>query len=132
MRYLALIMLNLPVIMVALVNIVTQYKLRKVSRSRFRHQLLVWSAILLVLVGSFPLYNLLHGRAAFDSAELSLFDIVQTTVIILLFYIANAHRQRHDQLERRLRDLHQALSIHLSATDTKAKAASTPTDRQPD
>ena len=114
MRYLILVLLNLPIILVALVNIVTQYKLKKVSAGRFRHQLILWIVIMVVLIGSFPLYNMANGKAAFDSEELSLFDIVQTTAIILLFYIVNNQRQRNDQIERRLRELHQELSIKLS------------------
>ena len=116
MGYLILVLRNLPIILVALVNIVTQYKLKKVSAGRFRHQLILWIVIMVVLIGSFPLYNMANGKAAFDSEELSLFDIVQTTAIIFLFYIVNNQRQRNDQIERRLRELHQELSIKLSDT----------------
>lgn len=114
MRYLVLVLLNTPIILLALVNIVTQYKLHRVSLSRFRHQLIVWISILIILIGSFPVYNTLIGNQPFNSSELSAFDIIQTTVIILLFYIFNNQRQRLDQNERRLRDLHQELSIRLS------------------
>ena len=114
MRYLVLVLLNLPIIMVAIVNIITQYKLKKVSFSRFRKQLLLWVFILVVVAGSFPLYNLLSNRPAFDSSEFSLFDIVQTTAIVYLLYFGNGHRQKLDQTEKRLRDLHQELSIKLS------------------
>lgn len=118
MRYLLLVLLNLPIIFVALINIITQYKLRRVSRSRLRHQLIVWLVTLLVLIGSFPVYNLLVGKDIFDSSELSLFDIVEITALISLFYISNNQRQRLDQSERRLRDLHQELSIRLSNHST--------------
>ena len=114
MRYLVLVLLNVPIILAALINIITQYKLRKVSVTRFRHQLIIWMVIMVVLIGSFPLYNISIGHPPLDSSELSLFDILQTTTIILLFYIANNQRQRIDQNERRLRDLHQELSIRLS------------------
>ena len=114
MRYLILVLLNVPIILTALINIITQYKLRKVSTARFRHQLIIWLVIMVVLVGSFPRYNISLGHPPLDSSELSLFDILQTTAIILLFYIANTQRQRIDQNERRLRDLHQELSIRLS------------------
>lgn len=114
MRYLILVLLNVPIILAALINIITQYKLRKVSTARFRHQLIIWMVIMVVLIGSFPLYNISIGHPPLDSSELSLFDILQTTAIILLFYIANNQRQRIDQNERRLRDLHQELSIRLS------------------
>ena len=114
MRYLILVLLNVPIILAALINIITQYKLRKVSVTRFRHQLIIWMVIMVVLIVSFPLYNISIGHPPLDSSELSLFDILQTTAIILLFYIANNQRQRIDQNERRLRDLHQELSIRLS------------------
>ena len=114
MRYFVLVLLTVPIILAALINIITQYKLRKVSVARFRHQLIIWVVIMVVLIGSFPLYNISIGHPPLDSSELSLFDILQTTAIILLFYIANNQRQRIDQNERRLRDLHQELSIRLS------------------
>ena len=114
MRYLILVLINVPIILEAIINIITQYKLRKVSVTRFRHQLIIWMVIMVVLIGSFPLYNISIGHPPLDSSELSLFVILQTTTIILLFYIANNQRQRIDQNERRLRDLHQELSIRLS------------------
>lgn len=114
MRYVILVLLNLPIILVALVNIVTMYKLKKVSPNRFRHQIILWLLIMIILIGSFPLYNALTGRPMLDSSELSLFDIAQTTIIIFLIYSINNQRQRQDQNERRLRELHQELSIRLS------------------
>jgi len=66
------------------------------------------------LVCSFPIYNLLSGKPLLDSSELSLFDIVQTTAIILIFYVVNRQRQRIEQNEKIIRDLHQELSIKLS------------------
>ena len=115
MRYVILVLLNLPIIFIALVNIVTQYKLKKVSPNRFRHQIILWLLIMIILIGSFPLYNALTGRPMLDSSELSLFDIAQTTIIIFLIYSINNQRQRQDQNERRLRELHQELSIRLSS-----------------
>lgn len=114
MRYLFLILLNLPIILLALFNIVTQYKLKKVSRERFIHQIALWSVLLLVLIASFPVYNLIAGHPLLDSRELSLFDIAQTTAIVAMLYILNRQRQRAETNERMIRDLHQELSIKLS------------------
>lgn len=125
MRYIILILLNTPIILLALVNIVTQYKLKKVSRDRFNQQVFLWIIILIVLIGSFPLYNALTGRPALDSTDLSLFDIVEITCIVLLFYAVNNQRQKADQLEGRLRDLHRELSI----LPTKKRLASSKNDR---
>ena len=114
MRYIILVLLNLPIILLALVNIVTQYKLKKVDKNRFYQQFVVWFILMVLLVGSYPVYNLINGRPPFGSAELSVFDIMQTTGVIYLFYMVNRQRQRIDQNEKRLRDLHQELSIKLS------------------
>lgn len=119
MRYLILVLLNTPIIFLALINIITQYKLKKVSVTRLRHQLIIWLIILVVLIGSFPLYNIICGRAALDSHELSSFDIIQTSAIVFLFYTFNSLRQRLDQTELRLRNLHQELSIRLSQDESK-------------
>lgn len=114
MRYLILIALNTPIIFLALLNVVTQYKMRRMTKQRFYRQLAVWVVILIILIGSFPVYNLLTNRPVLDSIDLSSFDIVQTTAIILLFYIANNQWRKVDQTERRLRELHQEISIQLA------------------
>ena len=114
MRYIILILLNVPIIMLALVNIVTDYKLKKISINRFRNQIFLWILILIVVIGSFPVYNILVGRPPLDSSELSLFDIVQTTIIIFLLYAINSQRQRIDQGEMMMKKLHREISIRLS------------------
>lgn len=114
MRYIILVLLNLPIIILALVNIITQYKMEKVEPKRFRFQIIWWIAILIILIGSFPAYNLWSGHALLDSRELSLFDIVQTTAILYLIYIINDHRRKIERSERLIRDLHQEISIRLS------------------
>ena len=122
MRYGILVLLNLPVILFALINLVTRHKVGKINKTKFRKQILLWLITLIVLVSSFPVYNLLSGRPLLDSQELSAFDIVQTTAIIALVYIVNNQRQKSEQTERYLRDFHQELSIKLSqASNDKTK-----------
>lgn len=114
MRYLLLVLLNMPVIILALVNIITQYKLKKISLRRFRWQLIIWIAIIAILVLSFPIYNIIVSNDIFDSTELSLFDIVEVTAIVWLFYSISYQRQKITQNEKVIRDLHKELSIKLS------------------
>ena len=114
MRYIVLVLLNIPVIGLAILNLITRYKMHRMRKRRFVRQIGLWAIIFIVLVGSYPVYNLLNGRAALSSGELSFFDIVQTTVIILLVYVANNQRQKLENAERTIRDLHQEVSIRLS------------------
>lgn len=115
MRYAILVLLNVPIILLAFVNFLTKYKMKKITWRRLRNQITLWLLVLIVLIGSFPVYNYLSGRPPLDSHELSLFDIMQTTALVLLFYIANSQRQRLESNERTLRDMHQELSIRLSS-----------------
>lgn len=122
MRYIILILLNVPIILLALVNFITRYKLKRIEKTRLRRQVIMWLIILVILIGSFPVYNILNSKPILDSSELSLFDIFQTTAIILLFYFVNNQRQKNDHTERRVQDLHQALSIKLAETHRHEKS----------
>lgn len=114
MRYIILLLLSVPIISMALLNLITKYKLKKVTKRRFRIQIVLWAILLIVLISSFPLYNYLSGNPILDSRELSLFDIFQTTAIIFLIYVINNMRQKAEWTEKTIRDLHQELSIKLS------------------
>lgn len=117
MRYIILVLLNIPIVFLALLNIVTQYKMKKMPSKRFYRQLLLWTVILILLIGSFPVYNLIVGKPVLDSIDLSAFDIVEITSIVFLFYIVNDQRRKIEHAERRLRELHQEVSIKLSTND---------------
>lgn len=114
MRYLIMVALNLPIIFLATLNILTQYKMKRVSKRRFIRQLLLWLIILVVLVGSFPVYNMLNDKHLVDSSELTLFDIFQTTAIVYLIYIINQQRQKIENNDKIARELNQEISIKLS------------------
>lgn len=114
MRYVILVLLNVPIILLALLNFITSYKLKRITKEKLKVQLFIWVTLLAVLIGSFPVYNIIVGRTILDSSTLSVFDIFQTTAIVALFYIANNQRQKIEKNEKILRDLHQELSIRLS------------------
>jgi hypothetical protein len=120
-RYFLLLLFTLPFIVAAIVNLITQYKLQKISRSRFITWILVWVLILLGLIFTEAIYNWLFVNNLTVSESLSLFDVVQITAIIMLFYIVNRLRQKTEVIERRLKDLHQELSIKLSTKDHNEK-----------
>ena len=119
MRYLLLIILNLPIIFIAIINLITKYKLGRIQKNRFMFRVLFWSVLLIIVVFSFPLYNLIYKRPLLDAVDLSLFDIFQTTGIIFLLYAQINQRQKTEQNEKYLRDLHQELSILLSENEKK-------------
>lgn len=114
-RYLLLFLLNLPFILVAILSQVTQYKLGRSSKRRLYTQMVIWILITIGLLGAEPLYNWLFSQGLTDTDSLSLFDVVQITAIVMLFYVANRSRAKLEALERRVQDLHQEISIELSS-----------------
>jgi len=113
-RYLLLFLLNLPFIAAAILSAITLYKLNRSSLRRVSLQVTFWLLLLICLALAEPLYIWLFNNQLTDTEPLSLFDVVQITGIVVVFYIANRTREKSHILERRLNDLHQELSISLS------------------
>lgn len=114
-RYLLLILLNAPFIVAAILSSIVGYKLKKIPRRRFLFRMLIWFIVFVGLVLAEPIYNYLFKHNLTDTESLSLFDVVQITGIVIVFYIATRTRTKLDLLERRVQDLHQELSIRLSS-----------------
>ena len=113
-RYLILLLLNTPFILAAILSQITQYKLGRSSKRRLYVQMILWLLILVGLISAESFYNWLFAHGFTQTDSLSLFDVVQITAIVVVFYIANRSRLKIEAVERRLQDLHQELSITLS------------------
>ena len=116
-RYLLLVLLNLPLIILALTGALVSYKLGRISRSKFIFQIAIWGLIFAGLASAKFIYEFLFSNNLTQTEPLSLFDVIQITGIILVLFIANRTRIKLDSLERRVHDLHQELSIRLSDKD---------------
>lgn len=113
-RYLLLLLLNLPFISFGILGALTRYKMKKTSTRKFMAQIIIWCSILAGLVIAQPLYEWLYNHELTQTEPLSLFDVIQITAIVVIFYIANRARIKLEETERRLNDLHQEVSIKLS------------------
>lgn len=118
-RYALLVLLNLPFIILAMLGAVTQYKLRRQSRFKLWSQLLFWLCVTAGLIMAEPIYEWLFSNNLTQTEPLSLFDVIQITAIVIVFYIANRAYAKVELLENRLQSLNRELSIRLSdKTDT--------------
>ncbi len=116
-RYLLLFLLNLPLILLGVLNATVAYKLNKTTRRRFVLRLVLWLGILAGLVFAEPIYNALFSQGLTQTEPLSLFDVVQITGIVSVLFIANKANARSAFIEKQIRDLHQELSIRLADND---------------
>lgn len=118
-RYLILLLLNIPLVIAALLGALVDYKMGKISRKTFARQVLIWTLIIGGLGSAHYIYASLFSRGLTQTEPLSLFDVIQITGIIFVLFMANRSRIKLENLERRVQDLHQELSIILSERDKK-------------
>lgn len=113
-RYVLLLIINLPFLILAVTGIITRYKMKRITKRRASIQLALWLIIFIGLALAEPVYRWLFANNFTQTDSLSLFDVVQITAILFLLYIVNGLSVRLEQTETRLNDLHQELSIRLS------------------
>lgn len=113
-RYLILLLLNTPFIIAGMINALVSYKMKKMSRRRFLFQVSVGVIVFVGLASAKPIYEFLFSRNLTQTEPLSLFDVILVTGIVALFFLAQRTRTKLENLERRVQDLHQELSIQLS------------------
>lgn len=114
-RYLILFLLNLPFILLGILSSVTQYKLNRSTKKRLIVQVAVWLLVLIGLAAAGFIYEWLRINNKTQTEALSLFDVIQITGVVVVFYITNRSRAKIEVLEKRVQDLHQELSIRLSS-----------------
>lgn len=120
-RYVLLIILNTPLIIIGILNTTVSYKMKNIGKRRFIFRLVLWIGIFVGLLFAEPIYNYLFTNNLTQTEPLSLFDVIQITAIISILFIANQANLRASILEKQVRDLHQELSIRLSIEDSKSK-----------
>jgi hypothetical protein len=113
-RYLILIVLNLPLILAGILSTLVSYKLKRTSRRKFIFRLLFWLIILVGIVFAEPIYAFLFSNQLTETEPLSLFDVIQITGIVFTLYIASQALLKVSNLEHKIQDLHQELSIRIS------------------
>jgi hypothetical protein len=116
-RYLLLLLLTLPFILASILTAVTQYKLGHSTKRRATIQICLWIIVFIGLALAKSFYEVLSRYGLTDTDSLSLFDVVQITAIIMLFYGFNRMRLKIEAIEKRFENLHQELSIRLSKKD---------------
>jgi hypothetical protein len=99
-------------------NALVAFKLGHSSRRHLIIRIGIWVIIFCGILFAEPIYNYLFSNNLTQTEPLSLFDVVQITGIVLVFFIANRALTRVDYLEGRVQSLHQELSIRLAADES--------------
>jgi len=113
-RYFLLLLLTSPFILLSILSALTKYKLGRSTKRRLVTQLIFWGLVFIGLASAESIYVWLFQHNLTQTEPLSLFDVIQITAIIIVFYVANRSRSKIEILEKRVQELHQELSIRLS------------------
>lgn len=101
-------------VITALINTIVSFKLGHISNKRLIVKTVFWIFVFIGLFFTENIYNYLYSEGLTQTEPLSLFDVIQITGVIYVFYLVNRLYVKVDVLERRNQDLHQELSIILS------------------
>lgn len=113
-RYVLLFLLNIPFVLLGLLNCIVSYKLKNISRRKFVFQVMLLFIVGFGLVFASSLYSYLFNHNLTVSEPLSLFDVVQITAIIYLLFAYAKVQMKSEKIEQRVERLHQEISIKLS------------------
>jgi hypothetical protein len=110
-KYALLVIINAPLIVVAVLMALTSYKTGRSTRRRCTVLVTFW---LLVGVGMFfvePAYNLLVRANLTESPPLSVFDIILLTAILFQLLLMVQLYERLTNLSRKVSRMHEGISI---------------------
>lgn len=113
-KYTILIVLNVPFIILGYLRTVLLHKSGKLQRVGFFMRLLFWTILLIGLIFAESIYNYLSQERLTDSPPLSIADVVLVTGVLFGLTLCMRLYAKVDQLERRLNDIHEELSIKTS------------------
>lgn len=110
-RYILLVLLNLPLLLVGIISTITDYKTSRISRRKYRLGLLLWAVAAICLVMTEPTYNALIRYNLTNSTPMSLFDIVLLTIVLYCLFLIRQANIRTTLLSRKLARLHENLAV---------------------
>jgi len=120
-RYLVLVILNIPLITAGILSAVVAFNMHKIGKRRLALRLALWLVILLGLAFAEPIYSFLFSHNLTETEPLSLFDVIQITGIVFIIFIISQAYAKIYQLEHKIHELHQELSIRLSDSPKSLK-----------
>lgn len=110
-KYILLIIINAPLIMLGVISAVTDYKTSRISRNRCTLQVLSWLIIGLSLVMVQPVYDILIRSNLTESPPLSVFDIVLLSGVLFCLLLIKRTNEKVDVLSKKVSRMHENIVI---------------------
>ncbi|MGY1708168.1 hypothetical protein ACI8AC_01510 [Geodermatophilus sp. SYSU D00758] len=125
-KYVLMIVINAPLILIAVLMAVTSYKTRRSTRRRCRILVTFWLSVGVGMLFIEPAYDSLVRANLTDSPPMSLFDIVLLTAIIFLVLLLVQLYERLTTLNRKVSRMHEGIAILEQSRATVDGSVPTP------
>jgi hypothetical protein len=112
-KYLLLVLINAPIVLVGVLRAITRYKTKpsRISRSKCIAEVIFWLAIGVGLSFVEPIYNTLLSHNLTDSPPMSLFDVVLLTLFVFCMLLIVETNEELTAMRRTVTRLHEKLVI---------------------
>jgi protein-S-isoprenylcysteine O-methyltransferase Ste14 len=112
-KYLLLVLINLPIVLIGVVRTITRYKTKpaRISRNKAVIEVVFWLLIGVGLSFVEPFYNTLLRHNLTDSPPMSLFDVALLTLFVFALLLIVEANEEMTSLKRTVTRLHEKLAI---------------------
>lgn len=112
-KYLLLVLINAPIVLIGVVRAVTRYKTKpaRISKNKAVVETVFWLAIGIGLSFVEPLYNTLIQHNLTDSPPMSLFDVVLLTLFVFCLLMIVETNEELTALKKIVTRIHEKLAI---------------------
>ena len=123
-KYLLLILINAPIVLLGIVRAITRYKTKpaRISKNKAVYEVLFWLSIGVALSFAQPIYNALVRYNLTDSTPMSLFDVAVLTLFVFALLLIVETNEELTSLRKTVSRLHEKLAI-MDAVDHEKKSS---------
>jgi drug/metabolite transporter (DMT)-like permease len=110
-RYVLLVLINIPLLLVGIVSALTSYNTRRISKKRCIAEVIFWFAVGVGMLFVEPLYNTLVRYNLTNSTPMSLFDMLLLTLILFCLLLIKSTNERTAYLHKKISRMHENVVI---------------------
>lgn len=122
-KYLLLVLINTPIVLVGIVRAITRYKTKpaRISKNKAIYEVIFWLSIGVALSFAQPIYNTLVRYNLTDSSPMSLFDVALLTLFVFALLLIVETNEELTSLKKTVSRLHEKLAIMDAAEKDQKK-----------
>lgn len=120
-KFLLLILINLPIVLIGVTGAIASYKTSLTSKKRCVVEIIFWLLVGIGLIIIEPVYDALIASNLTDSGTMSIFDIALLTLLLLSLLLIVRGNEKMSAMNKKLSRLHEHIAIKDAEYECKIK-----------